>query len=645
MLQILFPRLRDQDDKGGVMNWRYTLILAILVLAGGAYFRFVEMKRPSTEEARQQAQNVVNFDRSKIDGIVIKNGDQQIEIRRRENKWRLETPIKDQADGALVENLLSDLETWQKEGTIPTKDIQADKTKLNEYGLNNPKLKLKLLGQTRPPEILFGKDAALEGRMYVRLQNSKETFLARQSIRKDIDKKPEEFRDRKLTDLTTAQVRRITLKTLTGEMELEKKGDHWDIIKPLRARADDGKVGDLISQITSARIQQFVADDRGDLRPYGLAEPRGSITLFDQAEKKDQKVEIGESIKVFGREDKGQTLQIGSVPEKEKDQVYVRFAPRGSVYTLPKKIEELLNAKPADLRDNHLVRIDTNILDRVTVDAPGKTKTVLARKDGNWTIPSRNNAGADSGAVRLMLDTLQNERVTKFVEDVASNLPKYGLDKPQLQLTFSSFASENTAETKAGEQPFATIAFGKEDGDNVYARLTDEPFVVAVRRELLDQISPDPLRWQDLSIFKFKPEEIHRVSVTTDKELTLERDENKQWHWLKGNGVISQANLQSLLGTLSKLYAVRWLGTTTPQQGFDKPQLVLNFTTSQDNKTSHALTIGAQNNDGTFCARVDGRDGTFAISRSDFNNLKLPLETQGAAFPSPTAAPSLSATP
>ncbi len=82
------------------MNWRYTLILAILVLAGGAYFRFVEMKRPSTEQARQQAQNVVNFDRSKIDGIVIKNGDQQIEIRRRENKWRLETPIKDQADGS-----------------------------------------------------------------------------------------------------------------------------------------------------------------------------------------------------------------------------------------------------------------------------------------------------------------------------------------------------------------------------------------------------------------------------------------------------------------------------------------------------------------------------------------------------------------
>jgi hypothetical protein len=440
-------------------------------------------------------------------------------------------------------------------------------------------------------------------------------------------------------------VRRITLKTPAGEMDLEKKSDHWDIIKPLRARADDGKVGDLISQITSARIQQFVADDRGDLRPYGLAEPRGSITLFNEAEKKDQKVEIGESIKVFGREDKGQTLQIGSVPEKEKDQIYVRFAPRGSVYTLPKKTEEILNTKPADLRDNHLVRIDTNILDRITIDVPGKAKTVLARKDGNWIIATRNNMPADSGAVQRLIDTLQNERVTRFVDDVASDLPKYGLDKPQTQLTFSSFASENTAESKAGEQAFAGIAFGKSEGDNVYARLTEEPFVVAVRRGLLDQISRDPLQWQELSIFKFKPEQIHRLSVTTEKELSLERNKDKQWHWLKGSGDINQANVQSLLNTLSSLHAVRWLGATMPQQGLEKPQLVLAFTTSPDNKTSHKLSVGAQDNDGTWRARVDGRDGTFAISNADLNTLKLPMAGQATASPSSATTPITSATP
>ena len=394
------------------MNWRTTFVLAAIAIAVFAYFRFFELKQPNTEEARRQAQNVVKFDRTKIDGVIIQNGDEKIEIRRRDNKWRLETPIKDQVDSSLIENLFSDLESWQKDATISAKEIDADKSKLNEYGLNKPKLRLKLIGQDRPPEILFGKDAALEGKMYVRLEDSKETFLAEQSIKKDIDKKPEEFRDRKLTDLSTAQVSRLVLKTTAGEMELQKKSDHWDIMKPLRARANEQKVGDLIAQVTSARIQQFVADDHGDLNAYGLAEPRGSTTLFGPEEKKDQKVEIGGSIKVFGQENKGQMLQIGAVPQKGKDQVYVRFAPRGFVYTLPKAIEEILNTKPDDLRDHHLVRIDTNILDRITIDAPGKGKTVLARKGDDWTIASRKNTPANSGEVRRFIDKLQNEQVT-----------------------------------------------------------------------------------------------------------------------------------------------------------------------------------------------------------------------------------------
>jgi hypothetical protein len=603
------------------MNWKTTLVLAAIALGVLAYLRFFEMKQPSTGEAKRQAQNVVTFDRNKISGIVIQNGDEKIEMQRRDNRWRLEAPIKDQADRSLIESLLSDLENWQKDGTISAKEIETDKSKLNEYGVNRPKLRLKLIGQDRPPEILFGKDAALEGKMYVRFDDSKETFLAGQSVKKDIDKKSEEFRDRKLTDLITAQVTRVILKTPAGEMELQKKGDHWDIVKPLRARGDDQKIADLIAQITTARIQQFVADDHGDLHGYGLAEPRGALTLFTQDDKQ------------------GQLLQIGDVPEKEKDQRYVRFAPRGFVYTVPKKIEEILSTKPDDLRDRHLVRVDTNILDRITIAPADKTKTLLARKGENWTIASLNNTPANSGEIRRFIDTLQNERVTKFVEDVGSNLAKYGLDQPQLQLTFSSFASENTAETKAGEQPFATIAFGKVDGDNVYARLADEPFVVAVRRGLVEQIFTDPLQWQELSIFKFKPEQIHRFSIATEKELWMERDENKRWRWLKGSGEINQANVQSLISALANLRAVRWLGTTAPRHGLDKPQLTLTFMYGPESKDSCTLTVGSRTEDGMWCAHVDGREGTFVISNSDLNALKLPLVSQATASPIPTASP------
>jgi hypothetical protein len=605
------------------MKWKATLVLLIVTAGVFTYLFLVERNAPNTADAAREAQNILNFSRDKITGITIQNGDDKIDIRRHDDKWRLETPIKDQADAAAVNNLLGDLENWQKDATISAKEMEADKSKIADFGLAQPKLRLKLSGEKAPPEILFGKEAALEGKMYVRFANSKETFLVNQSVKKTIDKKPEDFRDRKLTDLIMAQVVRAVLKTPAGEMELQKKSDHWEIVKPLHTRADDQKVGDLIAQVTTARIQQFVADDKGDLHPFGLAEPRGSITLFTQDDKPGAA---------------GQILQIGSAPEKEKDQVYVRFASRGFVYTLPKKIEEMLNAKPDDLRDRHLVRIDTKILDRITIDAGGKGKTVLARKNENWTIASRNNTPANSSEAQRLIDRIQNEQVTKFVENVASNLAKYGLDKPELTLTFSSYASENTAETKAGEEPFASVAFGKIEGDNVYARVGDEPFIVTVRRALLDQILTDPSQWQDLSVFNFKPEQIHRVTIKTDKEFELIRSANNQWNGTKDSGPINQPNVQSILNALSTLHAERWIGGTLPGHGLDKPQLVVTFTTSPDDKATHKLSVGGTAPNGSWFAKVDGREGTFTISAANLNTLKLPLAGQESPTPTASAA-------
>ncbi|MEY2528499.1 MAG: hypothetical protein QOJ05_589 [Verrucomicrobiota bacterium] len=608
------------------MKTKTTLLLLAVVIAVAAYIKFFESKGPNTEEAKRRAGNVVNFERDALEGIVILNGDDKIDLRKQGQKWRLEAPFKDQADRGAIENLLANLDSWQKYDSIPASEIARDKGKLDEFGLSKGKLKLKLIGKEMPPEITFGNDAALQGKMYVRVGDGNDVFIAAQSVRNDIAKKAEDFRDKKLTDLATAQVTRALLKTAAGDMEMEKKGDNWEIVKPLHARGDDQKITDLLAQVTTAQIQQFVAEDRGDLRPYGLAEPRGSITLFAGDDKTGQSLQIG--------------APVAGTGEKDKDQVYVRFTARNAVYSLPKKIEELLSIKPADLRDRHLVRIDPNILDRITIEAAGREKTVLARTDENWTIANKNNERANGGEVTRMLDLIRAEQVTRFVEDVASDLPKYGLDKPQLQVIFSSFSSENTPESTAGEHPFASIAFGKIEGGDVYARLDDEPFIVAVRSKLLENIFADPLQWQELAIFRFKPDEVQKLTVTTDREYALVRNDKKEWIWAKGSEPINSVNVQSLLNTLTVLRAVRWAGATNPGHGLDKPQLTITFTTSPDDKAAHKLMVGASAGEGMWFARTDEREGTFVMSNPDLNALKLSL----VAVPSPSPAGSATGT-
>ena len=108
------------------MKLKTTLVLFIVVAALAAFIKYYESKRPGTDEAARQAGNVLNFDRDTLDGIIIQNGEDKTELRRSDSKWRVESPIKDQADNAAVSTLISDLEIWRKDDTIPAKGNQCD---------------------------------------------------------------------------------------------------------------------------------------------------------------------------------------------------------------------------------------------------------------------------------------------------------------------------------------------------------------------------------------------------------------------------------------------------------------------------------------------------------------------------------------
>ena len=149
----------------------------------------------------------------------------------------------------------------------------------------------------------------------------------------------------------------------------------------------------------------------------------------------------------------------------------------------------------------------------------------------------------------------------------------------------------------------------------------DEPFVVTVRRSLLDNIFADPLQWQELARSSVRR---RRCTAHGDDrpEVRSTRNEKKEW---QGSQPANVVNIQSLLNTLTVLRAVRWTGATTPAHGFDKPQVTITFTTSPDDKSMHKLVVGASTRTGMWFARTEEREGTFVLSNPDLNALKLPL--------------------
>ena len=170
---------------------------------------------------------------------------------------------------------------YLKYETVIGEDKAVEKEQLKEFGLANPETKVAFTGGEKPVELVFGKDTAVDGKLYAKLADGKKVFVISNDLKNQITKKPDEFRDHRLTDLTTAQINKVAIKTTAMEIDLEKNGGHWLFTKPLKARGDDSKIGDLIAQTTTAHVDSFVQDS-DNLSAFGLQEPRGSIALFSE---------------------------------------------------------------------------------------------------------------------------------------------------------------------------------------------------------------------------------------------------------------------------------------------------------------------------------------------------------------------------
>lgn len=595
----------------------------ILLLVAGAIFAFIvlfEKKQPTTAEARDRAGRVLQFDRDEVNSITIKNSEMKIELRKGENsQWRLEEPVKDRADSMAVNQLFTTAESLRHDAVIGNDGKGVGKDQIKDFGLASSEIKVRFSGPAKPIELLIGKDAAVDGKVYVRRDDENVVYVIPNELKNQLTKKADEFRDHKLTDLVATQVNRLLLKSAAGEIELQKKDEQWSLIKPLQARGDASKIGDLISQATNAKVETFIGDT-ANLATYELVEPRGTLSLFSE-----------------GRKDP-EVLQIGGKPkeEKDKEKTYARLSSRDAVVVLPQAIEKLLETQPNDLRDRNLLRVEADIVDRITIEG-GAYKVVLARSGENWVKKEEQDVPVPASQALRVISDLQSQQVADFAADAAGDLAKYGLDMPSLKVTLSSFASENTPDTTAGEKPIVTALFGKLEGDNVYAKLENEPFIVTVPKEILNSFPSDPLQWQELSIFKTKSEEVTALEVTKSGESAISFIREKdQWKLSKGDGAVNQVNVQSLVNTVSSLSAVRWAGAASPSQGLDQPVVAVTF--KKADGTASNLRVGAKTAEEMWHATAEGKTGTFLMSRPDVEAMQLPLMDKKTTAPAPAAA-------
>ena len=355
---------------------------------------------------------------------------------------------------------------------IPGQEFKAD-SELSNYGLRNPKRTIEFDGD-EAATLFLGKDAASEERIYVRTSGSRDVYLVSDELLKLAFRDVADFRDRRLTDLSPDQIDRVIVRREGGEIELSRDATGWQIVRPLHALADGQRVDDFLKQLLGQRIVEFVAEDPGDLSIYGIGEGTDEITFFAEGSGHPQTLRLGT--------DKSGTL-------------FGQFTARDSVYRLPSETLQLLQIKPEVLRDRRLLPLNLDIVDMIRIRTPAK-EFLLRRQGDEWVVKDgaieRPAAPRRSACSLTPCPRLKCQPTTR--SQTESLLP-LELERPQCTVSFFAVLSENTPETRAGEQLIANLTIGKSENGRRFIQIGETPEVLSVPEALMNAIPLDPAAW------------------------------------------------------------------------------------------------------------------------------------------------------
>jgi hypothetical protein len=177
------------------MRRRATLIVLAIATAAMAIVLAIDLRQPSTEEARR-AREVL------APGIAARGAVSRIEITRRDAApivlerngpvaWRLAAPDGRRADGPLVEQLLGLLDFAQIERGVPG---PLDDATLRSLGLDRPRVRVR----AGTLDLAIGGDDPAARGVYVRRAGERDAYVVERHLLELVDVAPEAFVSKRL---------------------------------------------------------------------------------------------------------------------------------------------------------------------------------------------------------------------------------------------------------------------------------------------------------------------------------------------------------------------------------------------------------------------------------------------------------------
>jgi len=360
-------------------------LVALAALAGTLYWSNHHNNSDAVQASADAPPKILALNEADIVQVELTKKDgSSIEMAKSQAGWQLTRP-KLPADQQAISTLTGSLAALNSDRLV--EDKSSD---LAQYGLTQPALQVGIReknGQTHT--LLVGDETPAGNAAFAALKGDPRVFTIASFAKSNLDKSPNDLRDKRLLTLQPDKVSRVELIANRQEIEFGRSQDSWQILKPRPLRADSSKVNDLVSKLTDAKMDFSGAPDERELaRLFASGKPVSSVQLTDAAST--------------------QELQV----HKNKDDYYVKSSFVPGVYKVASDIGQALDKRLDDFRDKKL--FDFGYADPNAIQFhSGPATYSLTRSGDDWLV---NGKKPDPAGVSSFIEALRNLAATKFLE-------------------------------------------------------------------------------------------------------------------------------------------------------------------------------------------------------------------------------------
>jgi len=631
------------------MKFRTTIILLIIAAIGAAYIFLYDRKQFRTEEWVQRQQMALpDYKIGQINKIELKKEKDSIVLESTDNvRWRMLQPLQLRADGAEVKDILSQFEFLRKVGTI--KESETANFSLGNYGLDKPQIVVNLW--MKESAILKGTEAttgseskytinigdrlaAGQNTVYINIEGSNDVVVVAAKFLEKIDKNINDLRNKWAFEYDIDAVERVRIQSGSKDPIVCSRADqHWWVTQPVSDRGDTSRIRDILSELKNLKIAKadYVSDKEEDIARHGLDKPRLTISI-GSTEGDTQSLLLGHSL---------------------DDRIYAKRDDESSIFFVHDVVLSDLDLEANDLRDKQLLRFDsigTYGIEKVELEYPDTTLTMVKTKQYDWMITSPTKILADRDTIRKFVERIKDLQIQLYEDDSGEYFDKYGLGDSSIGVSvFRKIGEGETVKFMIGDSdPDGGLCYVKKDGeDPVYSVPTDEFYDVA---------KAGYIAFRDKLVLEFSKESAQEIAIDRDgKTFVCKKDEDSHIpKWNMTSPVNMEADINSVnqvVWNLSFLVVSKIIALSAEDlgmYGLDSPGLKVSVTyedsgsasgdiekgdlTRPKERVTKTLLVGGkldpENEKSSYYAKFAGEDIIFQIGWPDVRDYSVELVTK-----------------